>query len=175
MINTCAVDYTTKYEIFRSTSSQLGSRLDSWWSIVQPRCSESFAEWVTLEDCVRAFWVQETLALKHLVYPISSNKRFCTVLITWLALKISVHMLMLLERSWTIFWDAIVGRRAISLYFHMLLSPWDDDVACVTTNVDHVAEVAVGVVVVVALLFLLAVGDALVPERPFWLSRQRRS
>ena len=35
------------------------------------------------------------------------------------------------------------------------------------TNVDHVAEVAIGVVVVVALLFLLAVGEALAPECPF--------
>ena len=35
------------------------------------------------------------------------------------------------------------------------------------TNIDHVAEGAVGVVVVVALLFLLAVSEALVPERPF--------
>ena len=36
----------------------------------------------------------------------------------------------------------------------------------ITTNVDHIAEVAVGVVVVVALLFLLAIGKALAPERP---------
>jgi len=34
------------------------------------------------------------------------------------------------------------------------------------TNVDDVAKVAIGVVIVVALLFLLAVGEALVPERP---------
>ena len=38
---------------------------------------------------------------------------------------------------------------------------------CVTTNVDYIAKVAVGVVVVVALLFLLAVGEALAPKRPF--------
>ena len=36
----------------------------------------------------------------------------------------------------------------------------------IAPNVDHVAKVAVGVVIVVALLFLLAVGEALVPERP---------
>ena len=35
------------------------------------------------------------------------------------------------------------------------------------TNVDHIAEVIVGVVVVVTLLFLLAVGEALGSERPF--------
>jgi hypothetical protein len=37
----------------------------------------------------------------------------------------------------------------------------------ITTNVDHIAKVAVGVVVVVALLFLLAVGEALAPKCPF--------
>ena len=35
------------------------------------------------------------------------------------------------------------------------------------TNVDHIAEVVVGVVVVVTLLFLLAVGEALGSECPF--------
>ena len=35
------------------------------------------------------------------------------------------------------------------------------------TNVDHTAKVTVGVVVVVALLFLLAVGEAQVPKLPF--------
>jgi len=34
------------------------------------------------------------------------------------------------------------------------------------TNADHIAEVTVGEVVVVALLFLLAVGETLAPERP---------
>ena len=34
------------------------------------------------------------------------------------------------------------------------------------TNINHVVEVAVGVVVVVALLFLLAVGEALASECP---------
>jgi hypothetical protein len=37
----------------------------------------------------------------------------------------------------------------------------------VATNVDYIAKVAVGVVIVVALLFLLTVGEALAPERPF--------
>ena len=41
----------------------------------------------------------------------------------------------------------------------------------VATNVDHIAKVAVGVVVVVALLFLLAVGKALVPERPLLIKQ----
>ena len=38
---------------------------------------------------------------------------------------------------------------------------------CITTNIDYIAEVAVGVVIVVALLFLLVVGEALAPKHPF--------
>jgi len=67
--------------------------------------------------------VQETLALKRLVDLVSSNGRICMVLITGLALKISVHMLALLERSWSVGGDAIVGRRAISLNFLTLVFP----------------------------------------------------
>ena len=36
----------------------------------------------------------------------------------------------------------------------------------IAPNVDHTAEVTVGVVVVVALLFLKGVSEALMPERP---------
>jgi hypothetical protein len=72
---------------------------------------------------VGAFWVQEALALKYLVDLVSSKGRFCTVLITGLALRISVQMLVLLGRSWKICWNAIIGRRAISLNFLMLLFP----------------------------------------------------
>ena len=36
----------------------------------------------------------------------------------------------------------------------------------IPTNVDHIAKVAVGVVIVVALLFLLAVGEVLAPKYP---------
>jgi hypothetical protein len=45
------------------------------------------------------------------------------VRITGFALRVSVHMLGLLGQSWTVFWDAIIGRRAISLNFLMLLFP----------------------------------------------------
>ena len=61
--------------------------------------------------------------------------------------------LVLLEGCGRLWWDAIVGRRAIG--FVAFLSPRDDDVACIAANVDHIAEIAVGVVIVVALLFLL--------------------
>jgi len=37
-------------------------------------------------------------------------------------------------------------------------------------NVDHVAEIAVGVVIVVALLFLATVGDTLAPEHPLLIA-----
>ena len=55
----------------------------------------------------------------------------------------------------------------VSLYFLALLFPRDDDIACVATNIDHIAKVAVGVLIVVTLLLLMAVGDALVSECPF--------
>ena len=55
--------------------------------------------------------MQEELALKRLVDLVSSNRRIYTVLITGLALKISVHIVALLGRSWMVFWDAIVGSR----------------------------------------------------------------
>ena len=40
------------------------------------------------------------------------------------------------------------------------------------TDVDHVAKITVGVVIVVAVLFLLAVGDALALERPFLVKKE---
>ena len=67
--------------------------------------------------------MHEALALERLVELVSSNWRICTVLIMGLALKIKIHMLALLEGSWTICWDAVVGRRAISIYFFTLLFP----------------------------------------------------
>ena len=62
--------------------------------------------------------------------------------------------LMLLEGCRSLWRDAEVGRRVVRLDFLPFLSPSDDDVARITPNIDHTAEVAVGVVVVVALLFL---------------------
>ena len=67
--------------------------------------------------------------------------------------------------------NAVVGRRVVCLYFLALLSSRDDDIPCVMTNVDHIAKVTIGVVVVVALLFLLTVGEALAPERPFLIKQ----
>ena len=64
------------------------------------------------------------------------------------------HWLVLLEGCGSLWRDAVVGRRAVRLDFLLFLSPCDDDVARIAPNVDHTAEVAVGVVVVVALLFL---------------------
>ena len=88
-----------------------------------------------------------------------------------LTLREGTCRLAFLEGCGGVCWDAIVGKRAICLYFLVLLSPRDDDVACVMTNVDHVAKIAVGVVVVVTLLFLLEIGDALAPERPFLIKQ----
>ena len=65
--------------------------------------------------------MHEALALKCLVDLISSNRRICTVLITRLVLKISIHMLALLGGAWTVRRDTIDGIRDISLNFLMLL------------------------------------------------------
>ena len=62
--------------------------------------------------------------------------------------------LVLLEGCRSLWRDAVVGRRAVCLDFLAFFSPSDDDVACVAPNIDHAAEVAVGVVIVVARLFL---------------------
>ena len=58
--------------------------------------------------------------------------------------------LVLLEGYESLWWDAVVRGRVVSLDFLVFFCPLDDDVARVATNVDHVAEVAVRVVVVVA-------------------------
>ena len=62
--------------------------------------------------------------------------------------------LVVLKRCGSLWRDAVVGRRVVCLDFLPFLSPCDDDVARVALNVDHTAEVAVGVVIVVALIFL---------------------
>ena len=62
--------------------------------------------------------------------------------------------LVLFEGCGSLWRDAVVGRRAVCLDFLAFFSPSDDDIARVAPNIDHAAEVAVGVVVVVALLFL---------------------
>ena len=43
-------------------------------------------------------------------------------------------------------WDAVVRCGAISLHLLTFLSSGDDNIVGITTNVDHAAEVAVGVV-----------------------------
>ena len=64
-------------------------------------------------------------------------------------LRAGAYRLILLEGCGSLWWDAVVGRRAIRLDFLSFLSPCNDDVARIAPNVDHTAEV-----VVVALLFL---------------------
>ena len=87
------------------------------------------------------------------------------------ALRKDIRLLPFLEGSKDMCWDAVVGRRAISHYFLTLLFLLDNHIACITTNVNHIAEIAVGVVVVLALLFLMTIGDTLVPKRPLSIMR----
>jgi hypothetical protein len=67
----------------------------------------------------------------------------------------------LLGRSWTVFSCAVVGSRAVCLYFLQFLSSGDDHIAGIAPNIDDLAKIAVGVVVVVALLFLMVISYAL--------------
>ena len=78
-------------------------------------------ECVALEDCMGALWVHEELALEHFVDLVSSNRHFCTVLTTGLALRSGTCLPVLLERSRDVCWGAVVGRKSISLYLLMLL------------------------------------------------------
>ena len=67
--------------------------------------------------------MHKTLAQEHFVDLVSSKRRFCTVLTIGLALRRSTRPLALLEGSEDMCWDAVVGRRAVSLYFLTLLFP----------------------------------------------------
>ena len=85
-------------------------------------------------------------------------------MITGPALRVSVHMLALLGGSWMVFWNTVVGSRVVCLYFLPLLSSGDDHIAGIAPNVNHIAEVTFGVVVVVTLLFLATVGNTLASQ-----------
>ena len=63
----------------------------------------------------------EALGLERFVDLVSSNRRFCMVLTMGLALRIGTRMLALLERYGAVCWDAVFGKRAISLNFLTLL------------------------------------------------------
>ena len=63
-------------------------------------------------------------------------------------------------RPRVVIWDAVVGCGAISLPLLTLLSSGYDNITGVTADVDHVTEVAVGVVERVAGAFLVILGCA---------------
>ena len=69
--------------------------------------------------------------------------------------------LVLLERCGSLWWDAVVGGRAICLYLVALLPFGDDDHVGVSLDVDDVAQVIIGVVVGVSGVLLDALKDAL--------------
>ena len=60
-----------------------------------------------------------------------------------LALREGACRLALLEGCRWVCWNAVVGRRAVTLYSLTLLFPLDDHIACVSANVNHIAEIAV--------------------------------
>ena len=82
-------------------------------------------------------------------------------MITGPALRVSVHMLALLGGSWMVFWNTVVGSRVVCPYFLPLLSSGDDHIAGIVPNVDYIAEVGIGVIIVLTLLFLATIGYTL--------------
>ena len=74
----------------------------------------------------------------------------------WFTLRMGTDScrLVLLEIFGSLWRDAEVVRRDVCLDFLLFLSPLDDDVVHIAPNVDHTVKVAVGVIIVVALLYL---------------------
>ena len=101
---------------------------------------------------MRALWVDKALVWQYFVDPVSTLRRFTLMLGALFTLRAGTNgcRLVLLEGG-SLWRDAVVRRRVVCLDFLPFLY---DDVACITPNIDHTAEVAVGVVVVVTLLFL---------------------
>ena len=108
--------------------------------------------------------MQPALAMHQFVEYFFGRSYLYAALIIGHALRVNVVVAALPIRSWTIFRDAVVGSRAVSLYFFLLLSFGDDHTAGVPPNVNDIVEVIVGVVIVVALLLLMASSYALASQ-----------
>jgi hypothetical protein len=72
---------------------------------------------------MRALWVHEALAKQHFVDPVSAERCFYMVLGARLTLGRGTCRPALLKRYGSMCWNAVVGRRAICLYFLVHLSP----------------------------------------------------
>ena len=67
--------------------------------------------------------MHEALAQEHFVDLVSTERYFSMVLGASFTLGEGTCRLALLEGCGSVCWDAVVGRRAVSLYFLALLSP----------------------------------------------------
>jgi hypothetical protein len=70
-------------------------------------------------------------------------------------------------RPRVVVWDAVTGSGAVSLHPLALLSSGDGNVAGITANVDHAAEVTIGVVEGVAVGFLVVRIRTFEAQSPF--------
>ena len=67
--------------------------------------------------------MHEALAKERLVDPVSTKGCFSMRLGARLTLGMGTYRLVLLEGCGSVCWDAVVGRRVVSLYFLVFLSP----------------------------------------------------
>ena len=70
-----------------------------------------------------ALGVHEALAYEHFVDPVSAERCFSMVLSARFTLGKGTCWLVLLKGCRSMCWDAVVGRRVVSLYFLTLLPP----------------------------------------------------
>ena len=67
--------------------------------------------------------MHEALAYERFIDLVSSKRRFFALLTMGPALRRGIRLLAFLEGSRDVCWDAVVGRRAVGLYFLTLLFP----------------------------------------------------
>jgi len=77
------------------------------------------------------------------------------------SLEVSIGVKALLQTSWVVVWDAVIGSGVVRIHLIPLMSLRDDHATGIPSDVDDVAEVAVGVVVRVALAFLATLCNTL--------------
>ena len=132
-----------------------GSSLGAWSTYVGASCWSCLLQWAHHGDVDHMTCPENQHSANHRTCPENQHSPVCA--------------------SWRILWHVSgcgnwkKGYKPLSPH-----SPsWDNHIiACVTPNVDHVVEVTVGVVIVIALLFLSMIGDTLAPKCPFLIEHK---
>jgi hypothetical protein len=79
----------------------------------------------------------------------------------------------LLQTSWVVVWDAVNGSGVVRIHLFPLLSLRDDHATGILSDVDDVVEVAVGVVVRVALAFLATLCNMLASQSSLLIANSK--